>query len=103
MNSACHLWGTRRYATTDQSKNNWWAALLTLGEGWHNNHHHYQSSVNQGFYWYEIDVSYSIIWALSKVGITWDLRKPNEKALNHRRITPLVGSSLAEVEARARA
>jgi len=102
INSLSHLFGKRRYNTPDDSRNNWVLAIITLGEGWHNNHHHYQSSVNQGFYWWEIDISYSIIWLLSKVGLTWDLRKPNEKALNHRRITPLVGSSLEEVEARAR-
>jgi stearoyl-CoA desaturase (delta-9 desaturase) len=102
INSLSHLFGKRRYNTADDSRNNWMLALITLGEGWHNNHHHYQSSVNQGFYWWEIDISYSIVWTLAKLGICWDLRKPNEKALNHRRIQPLVGSSLAEVEARAR-
>jgi stearoyl-CoA desaturase (delta-9 desaturase) len=102
VNSACHLWGSRRYQTKDASRNNAVVAVLTLGEGWHNNHHHYQSAARQGFFWWEIDISYSIIWALSKLGLCWDLRKPNEKALTHRLITPLVGSSLAEVEARAR-
>jgi stearoyl-CoA desaturase (Delta-9 desaturase) len=102
INSLSHLFGKRRYDTHDDSRNNWMLALITLGEGWHNNHHHYQSSVNQGFYWWEIDISYSIVWLLSKVGLTWDLRKPNDKALNHRRLMPLVGSSLQEVEARVR-
>jgi stearoyl-CoA desaturase (delta-9 desaturase) len=102
INSLSHLFGKRRYNTPDDSRNNWILALITLGEGWHNNHHHYQSSVNQGFFWWEIDISYSIVWALSKVGLVWDLRKPNEKALKHRLIEPLVGSSLEEVEARAR-
>ena len=80
VNSACHLWGTRRYATTDQSKNNWWAAILTLGEGWHNNHHHYQSCARQGFKWWELDVSYYIIRALGLLGVVWDIREPTEKA-----------------------
>ena len=86
VNSACHLWGTRRYETTDQSKNNWWAALLTLGEGWHNNHHHYQSCARQGFKWWEVDVSYYTIRALAAVGIVWDVREPTPKALAAKRI-----------------
>jgi len=76
VNSICHLWGTRRYATTDASRNNWWVALLTLGEGWHNNHHHYQSSANQGFFWWEIDVSYYVIRLMGFIGLVWDIRKP---------------------------
>jgi stearoyl-CoA desaturase (delta-9 desaturase) len=87
VNSACHLWGTRRYATTDQSKNNWWAAILTLGEGWHNNHHHYQSCARQGFRWWEVDVSYYAIRLLGLVGVVWDIREPTEKALSAKLIS----------------
>jgi stearoyl-CoA desaturase (delta-9 desaturase) len=76
VNSLCHLFGNRRYATTDQSRNNWWVALLTLGEGWHNNHHHYQSSANQGFFWWEVDISYYILRLLGLVGLVWDIRTP---------------------------
>jgi len=86
INSLCHLMGVRRYETTDDSRNSLILALLTMGEGWHNNHHHYQSSANQGFYWWEIDFSYSILVVFSWFGLVWDLRKPNEKALNHRRM-----------------
>lgn len=81
VNSLCHLWGTRRYKTTDFSRNNVLVALLTFGEGWHNNHHYYQSSANQGFRWYEFDLSYSILRLLSWVGIVWDLRKPPKNKL----------------------
>jgi stearoyl-CoA desaturase (delta-9 desaturase) len=95
INSLSHLWGRRRYDTADDSRNNWFLALLTLGEGWHNNHHHYQSSANQGFYWWEIDLSYSVLVVLSWFGVVWDLRTPNEKALNHRRIVP-AGAAAAE-------
>jgi stearoyl-CoA desaturase (delta-9 desaturase) len=84
INSLSHLIGYKRFATTDESKNSLVLALLTMGEGWHNNHHHYQSSANQGFYWWEIDISYSILVVLSWFGIVWDLRKPNEKVLNHK-------------------
>jgi stearoyl-CoA desaturase (delta-9 desaturase) len=58
INSLAHVWGSRRYATTDDSRNNLWLALLTGGEGWHNNHHHYQRAARQGFYWWEIDTTY---------------------------------------------
>ncbi|MBA4188878.1 MAG: acyl-CoA desaturase [Planctomycetaceae bacterium] len=81
VNSACHLFGTRRYATTDFSRNCWWAAILTMGEGWHNNHHHYQSCARQGFKWWEIDMSYYIIRTLGFVGLVWDIREPTPKAL----------------------
>jgi stearoyl-CoA desaturase (delta-9 desaturase) len=76
VNSLCHLWGSRRYATPDASRNNLWVALATLGEGWHNNHHHYPSSANQGFFWWEIDVSYYLIRLLGFAGLVWNIRKP---------------------------
>jgi len=102
INSLSHLFGKRRYATSDDSKNNWMLALLTLGEGWHNNHHHYQSSVNQGFFWYEIDISYCIIKVLSWCGIVWGLRKPTEQALTQRLIQPgPTPPTLEQVAARA--
>ena len=81
VNSICHLWGGRRYATADASRNNWWVALLTLGEGWHNNHHHYQSSAKQGFFWWEIDVSYYLIRVLGFMGVVWAIREPARKAV----------------------
>lgn len=81
INSLSHVFGSRRYATTDTSRNNFLLALITMGEGWHNNHHHYMSSARQGFFWWEIDVSYYILVALSKVGLVWDLRPVPEHAL----------------------
>ncbi len=74
INSLTHVFGSRRYATTDTSRNNLWLALLTMGEGWHNNHHHYMASARQGFFWWEIDVSYYVLRGLEKVGLVWDLR-----------------------------
>ncbi len=88
INSLSHLFGSRRYQTTDDSRNNWLLALVTLGEGWHNNHHHYQSSANQGFFWWELDVSYAILRVLSWLGLVWDLRRPTEKALRHNLVVP---------------
>jgi len=78
INSLAHVHGSQRYLTGDDSRNNFWLALITLGEGWHNNHHHYQSSTRQGFRWYEIDLSYYALKAMSWVGLVWDLRAPPE-------------------------
>ncbi len=73
INSLAHVWGTRRFQTTDTSRNNWFLALVTLGEGWHNNHHHFQGSVRQGFYWWEYDPSYYALRAMSWLGLVWQL------------------------------
>jgi stearoyl-CoA desaturase (delta-9 desaturase) len=84
INSLTHLFGSRRYDTEDESRNNFLLALLTFGEGWHNNHHHYQSSANQGFFWYEVDISFEILRVLNWFGLVWDLRRPGAKALAFR-------------------
>ena len=76
VNSLAHLFGRRRYPTTDTSRNNWWLAIITLGEGWHNNHHHYMASVRQGFFWWEVDVTFYVLKVLSWARIVWDLRVP---------------------------
>ena len=82
INSLAHVFGKRRYATTDTSRNSFLLAVITLGEGWHNNHHHYQSTANQGFFWWEIDISYYILRALSLVGLVHDLRTPPKHILD---------------------
>ena len=69
VNSATHMWGSRRFATRDDSRNNWWVALLTFGEGWHNNHHAQPTSARHGFAWYEIDMNWYAIWCLKAVGL----------------------------------
>ena len=74
INSLSHVFGSRRYETHDDSRNNPWLALLTLGEGWHNNHHHYPSAARQGFYWWELDITYLGLRALAALGIIWDLK-----------------------------
>jgi stearoyl-CoA desaturase (delta-9 desaturase) len=81
INSLAHLIGRRRYATTDDSRNNWVLAFATTGEGWHNNHHHYPSSARQGFRWWEIDVTYYVLWGLARLGLVWELRRPSAEAL----------------------
>lgn len=75
INSLSHIWGSRRFATPDESRNNFLLALVTLGEGWHNNHHHFMSSVRQGIRWWEVDVTFYVLKALSLVRITRDLRE----------------------------
>ena len=69
VNSATHLWGSRRFETRDDSRNNWWVALLTGGEGWHNNHHAHPVSARHGLTWYEIDPNFYGIWILQKLGL----------------------------------
>ena len=76
INSLAHRWGKQRYATGDDSRNNFWLALLTLGEGWHNNHHHYMASARQGFFWWEIDITYYVLRGLQAAGLIWDVREP---------------------------
>jgi stearoyl-CoA desaturase (Delta-9 desaturase) len=74
VNSIAHTIGTQRFATGDDSRNNWFLALITLGEGWHNNHHHHPGSTRQGFYWWEIDPTYWILRVMARLGLVWDLR-----------------------------
>lgn len=74
INSLMHMFGKKRYESNDESKNNLVLALITLGEGWHNNHHYFQSSVRQGFYWWEIDITFYILKFFSWFGLVWDLK-----------------------------
>ncbi|HNP17299.1 MAG TPA: acyl-CoA desaturase [Fulvivirga sp.] len=74
INSIMHKFGKQRYVTGDESKNSLWLALLTLGEGWHNNHHYYESASRQGFFWWEIDITYYGLKVLSWLGLIWDLK-----------------------------
>ena len=74
VNSLAHVWGKRRYATRDHSRNNWLIAIITLGEGWHNNHHHYPGAASQGFYWWEVDITYYLLKLMAACGLIWNLR-----------------------------
>jgi stearoyl-CoA desaturase (delta-9 desaturase) len=69
VNSATHMWGSRRFNTRDDSRNSWWVALLTFGEGWHNNHHAHPVSARHGLAWYEVDITWLHILAFEKLGI----------------------------------
>ena len=75
VNSAAHLWGYKSYSGKDHSRNNWWVALLSLGEGWHNNHHQRPAAANQGFHkWWELDVTFILLLVLGCLGLLKDLR-----------------------------
>ena len=74
VNSATHRWGYVSYPSGDQSRNNWWVALLTFGEGWHNNHHAYPSSARMGFRWWELDITWLHIRVLQSVGLVRRIR-----------------------------
>jgi stearoyl-CoA desaturase (Delta-9 desaturase) len=89
INSLAHQFGSRRFNTTDTSRNNFWLALLTMGEGWHNNHHRYQGSIRQGFYWWEVDVTFYILTVFSWFGLIWDLRMVPEQAYLEAKTVPV--------------
>jgi fatty-acid desaturase len=74
VNSATHLWGSRRFETRDDSTNNWWVALMTFGEGWHNNHHAHPTSARHGLAWYEVDLNWMGISFLRMLGLAWDIK-----------------------------
>jgi len=74
VNSATHLWGSRRFNTTDDSRNNWMVALITFGEGWHNNHHAHPTSARHGLAWYEFDISWITLKVLRFFGIAKSVR-----------------------------
>lgn len=88
INSLGHVWGKRRFATKDQSRNNFVLALLTLGEGWHNNHHRFAVSARQGFYWWELDLSYLALKGMAAVGIVRDLNPVPQRILDEGRKAP---------------
>jgi stearoyl-CoA desaturase (delta-9 desaturase) len=85
VNSATHMWGSRRFATRDDSRNSWWVALLTGGEGWHNNHHAHPVSARHGLTWYEFDLNYYGIWLLGKLGLAKNIHaaKPTHTSPTH--------------------
>jgi stearoyl-CoA desaturase (delta-9 desaturase) len=88
INSLSHIWGTRRFATPDQSRNNFLLALVTMGEGWHNNHHHCMSSVRQGIRWWEVDLTYYLLRMLSWIRVTRDLREFRAERPSRNRTSP---------------
>ena len=97
INSLAHVHGRKRYVTGDDSRNNWWLAFFTMGEGWHNNHHAYQSSARQGFRWWEIDLTFYVLKALSFAGVVRELKTPPVEVLrNEQRLGSRVVNRAAE-------
>ena len=82
INSLAHVFGRRRYETSDDSRNSLILSLITMGEGWHNNHHQHMGTVRQGFYWWELDMTYYLLKAMSWTGLIWDLRPVPKDAYN---------------------
>lgn len=105
INSLCHVFGRRRFNTKDTSRNSLILSLVTWGEGWHNNHHYYHSTANQGFYWWQVDITYYVLRAMAAVRLVWDLRKPPERvlALGRTSISDQVRDRMTELQGRARA
>ncbi|MCA9293019.1 MAG: acyl-CoA desaturase [Phycisphaerales bacterium] len=85
VNSICHLWGTRPYQSNDLSRNNFIVGVLAFGEGWHNNHHGFPTSARHGLKWWQPDLSWTVIWILSKLGLVWNVRLPSAERLAARR------------------
>jgi fatty-acid desaturase len=83
VNSASHMWGYKNYETTDDSRNNWWVALITYGEGWHNNHHAYPRMAPHGHKWWEIDVTYMTIRLMKMLGLAWNVVDYKQKTLGN--------------------
>jgi stearoyl-CoA desaturase (delta-9 desaturase) len=98
INSLCHVWGKRRFDTKDTSRNNLFLALITLGEGWHNNHHHYMRSCRQGFYEWEIDITYYLLRGLAAVGLIWDIKEPPQRVLDEGRRIDAAREGLSRAE-----
>jgi stearoyl-CoA desaturase (delta-9 desaturase) len=95
INSLTHVFGSRRYPTTDNSRNSPVLAFITMGEGWHNNHHYFQRSARQGFFWWEYDFTYYVLRLLALFGLVWDLHAPPERVLQWGRKPP-TGTASAE-------
>jgi stearoyl-CoA desaturase (delta-9 desaturase) len=97
INTVKHLFGSRRFHTVDESRNNVWTAIFAAGEGWHNNHHRYQRSARNGFYWWEFDPTYYTIKLMSWLGLAWDVqgvperiyREAERHAEMTKRVTPV--------------
>ena len=83
VNAVCHLWGSRPYDTPDRSRNNFLLGLIALGDGWHNNHHAFPSSARHGFYWWQPDLTWGVIWLMERAGLAWRVKRPHPLAYAH--------------------
>jgi stearoyl-CoA desaturase (delta-9 desaturase) len=87
INTVNHMFGSRRFDTIDESRNNPLTALFAAGEGWHNNHHRYQRAARNGFYWWEIDLTWYAIRAMALLGLAWDLQPVPDRVYAEARAT----------------
>ncbi|WP_206352238.1 acyl-CoA desaturase [Tautonia rosea] len=85
VNSACHLWGSQPFQTNDESRDNALFGLLAWGEGWHNSHHAFPTSARHGLAWWQLDLSYVVIWVLTRLGLVWNVKLPSREAQVRRR------------------
>ncbi|KAL2463069.1 Palmitoyl-monogalactosyldiacylglycerol delta-7 desaturase [Forsythia ovata] len=76
VNSASHTWGKQVWNTGDLSRNNWWLAMITFGEGWHNNHHAFEYSARHGLEWWQVDITWYVIRLLKAIGLATDVKLP---------------------------
>ena len=95
VNSATHLWGYRNYETRDESKNLWWVALVSYGEGWHNNHHAHPANARAGHRWYEVDPTFWVIKLLKATGIAYDVKDKVPAAAKAPAATPALAAAKA--------
>jgi stearoyl-CoA desaturase (delta-9 desaturase) len=102
VNSVCHQFGRRTFATPDESRNQWVVGLVGLGEGWHNNHHAFPESAYHGLRWYQVDLSAYVIRGLARIGLAREVRRPSAEQIRRRK-TRYSLSSLARARARGRA
>ncbi|RNC81482.1 MAG: acyl-CoA desaturase [Phycisphaera sp.] len=86
INSVCHIWGTKPFKSNDESRNNAIFGVLALGEGWHNNHHAFPTSARHGLRWWQVDVSYFVIWCMSKIGLASEIRVPSRERIQEKAI-----------------
>jgi stearoyl-CoA desaturase (delta-9 desaturase) len=84
INSICHLWGRRPFNCNDESRNNFFCGMFSLGEGWHNNHHAFPISARHGLKWWEFDVSFMVICIMERLGLVWRVQVPSADAIAHR-------------------
>jgi stearoyl-CoA desaturase (delta-9 desaturase) len=99
INTINHLYGSRRFETPDESRNNPLTAFFAVGEGWHNNHHRYQRSARNGFYWWEYDPTYYVILAMRAVGLAWDVQPVPDRIYREAREGRVVTDAAEDLEA----
>ena len=102
INTVNHMFGSRRFETVDESRNNPFTAFFAVGEGWHNNHHRYQRAARNGFYWWEFDPTWYVIRAMAAVGLVWDIQAVPERIYDEARAVKAKRAAASSAEHRRR-